>query len=102
MRRRPGGDGRARGGDGLRKRLRFLAPARVSFIAGRQGAGPWGLAGGRAGEPGSARLRPAGAGRDRPLAGKVALDVEAGAELEVRTPGGGGYGRPTRRRRADR
>jgi N-methylhydantoinase B len=30
----------------------------------------------------------------RPLEGKQALDLPAGAELELRTPGGGGYGGP--------
>ena len=102
VRRGSGGEGRAPGGDGLRKRLRFLAPARVSFVAERQARGPWGLAGGRDGEPGGARWRPADAGRDRRLDGKVSFDVDVGDEVEVRTPGGGGFGRPTRRRRAGR
>lgn len=100
VRRGTGGAGRSPGGDGLRKRLRFLKPARVSFIAERQAEGPWGLAGGRPGEPGGASWRPVGAGRDRPLGGKVSLDLEPGAEIEVKTPGGGGFGRPTRGRRA--
>jgi N-methylhydantoinase B len=92
IRRGSGGAGTHPGGDGIVRRLRFLSPARVGWVADRQLQGPWGLAGGSAGEPGAAAWRPAGARRDRPLEGLTALDVEAGAELEVRTPGGGGYG----------
>src|SRR6185436_20065979 len=35
VRRRSGGAGRTRGGDGIEKSLRFLAPARVGWIADR-------------------------------------------------------------------
>lgn len=92
IRRGSGGQGEHPGGDGIVRRLRFLSPARVGWVADRQLQGPWGLAGGSAGEPGGAAWRPVGARRDRPLEGLTALDVEAGAELELRTPGGGGYG----------
>ncbi len=93
VRRGSGGQGARRGGDGLVRRLRFLQDVRVGWIAERQELGPWGLAGGGSGRTGSARWRPAGARADRPLAGKSALDMPAGSEIEVRTPGGGGHGR---------
>jgi N-methylhydantoinase B len=93
VRRGSGGQGAHRGGDGLVRRLRFLQDVRVGWIAERQEMGPWGLAGGGSGSAGSARWRPAGARSDRPLAGKSALDMPAGSEIEVRTPGGGGHGR---------
>jgi len=95
VRRGSGGGGRHPGGDGVRKRLRFLAPARVAWIADRQRTGPWGVGRGGAGAAGGARLLPgdASGGAERRLDGKTALCVEAGDELLLETPGGGGYER---------
>lgn len=87
-----GGRGARQGGDGLRRRLRFLDPVRLSLVAERRTRGPWGLAGGRDGKKGSASVRLRGAKKDRTVDGKATLDLEAGDEFEVRTPGGGGYG----------
>ena len=99
VRRGSGGAGAAPGGDGIRKRLHFFAPVRVSFIGDRQETGPAGSVGGCSGEPGTVRMRPLGARRDRPLGSKVSLDLAVGDELEIHTPGGGGHGRVTARRR---
>ncbi len=93
-----GGEGRARGGDGMRKHLRFLAPVQVAWVADRQTRGPWGLAGGAAGEPGGARVRMGSVAPWRQLGPRAALSLPAGSEIELRTPGGGGYG--IRRRKA--
>jgi N-methylhydantoinase B len=95
LRRGSGGAGRERGGDGVEKRLRFLEPAHVSFTAERQARGPWGRAGGGAGASGSFRTRLPG-GRWRRHGGRVSCIVPAGGEVEVRTPGGGGFGSPGR------
>ncbi len=92
VRRGSGGSGANRGGDGLVRRLRFLEDVRVGWIAERQASGPWGLAGGGAGGKGSARWRPVGSAKDQPLQGKTAMDMKAGSEIELRTPGGGGHG----------
>ena len=92
VRRGSGGAGARRGGDGIVKRLRFLEPTTVSWVAERQRRGPWGLAGGGPGAPGSARWRRGPGEPWEPLAGKCSLRVGAGAELELETPGGGGHG----------
>ncbi len=92
IRRGSGGAGRASGGDGLEKRLLFLEPAHVSFTAERQERGPWGLAGGAPGAPGRCRVRSAG-GRWKRLSGSSSIVVDAGDEVSVETPGGGGFGR---------
>ena len=94
VRRGSGGRGRHPGGDGIRKELLFLAPCRVSWVAERQGRGPWGLAGGGEGRPGGARVRAAVGAPWRRMAGKSSLLVEAGGTVEIRTPGGGGFGTP--------
>jgi len=93
VRRGSGGAGRHAGGDGVVRRLRFLAPVRVGWVAERQSEGPWGLAGGEPGKPGRAFYRVDGERRNTRLPGKAGIELPAGSELEVRTPGGGGYGR---------
>jgi 5-oxoprolinase (ATP-hydrolysing) len=93
VRRGSGGAGRQRGGDGVERRLRFLEPVRVGWVAERQQSGPWGLAGGEAGARGRAVVLRAGARRATPLAGKASADLEAGSEIHLETPGGGGHGR---------
>lgn len=93
-----GGEGLHAGGDGVRRRLRFLRRVRIGWMAERQERGPWGLRGGGDGRAGAAFYRHATGRADRRLAGKASLELEAGGEVEVRTPGGGGYGRKRRRR----
>ena len=92
VRRGSGGRGRHRGGDGVCRRLRFLRDVRVSFVAERTRRGPWGLLGGGPGRKGGARVRLPGTLSDRLLPGKCSLDLPEGAELEIRTPGGGAFG----------
>lgn len=96
VRRGSGGAGEAPGGDGVRRRLRFQEGVRLSWIAERQRRGPWGLAGGERGAPGSARVREAGARGDRRLVAPFSIDLAAGSEVELETPGGGGFGTPRR------
>ena len=92
VRRGSGGRGAHFGGDGISKRVRFLRAAQVAWVAERQTRGPWGLAGGESGERGSARVRVGGEETWRELPGKSALNLDGGSEIEVRTPGGGGFG----------
>lgn len=87
-----GGTGRWKGGDGLVRHLRFLAPLRVSLLCERRVVAPFGLAGGAPGRPGrTLLLRPGRA--PEPLPGKCTVDVAAGDDLVIETPGGGGFGR---------
>ena len=93
IRRGSGGSGKHRGGDGIEKALRFLAPVRMAWIAQRQARGPWGLSEGAEGTPGGARIFAPGASRGRRVSGQTTCDVEPGTTVVLRTPGGGGYGR---------
>ncbi|MDT8403311.1 hydantoinase B/oxoprolinase family protein [Sulfuriflexus sp.] len=87
-----GGAGQRRGGDGLVREYEFLAPASVTLLTERRRHSAWGVAGGGAGQAGENRYN------DKPVAGKVSLQVEAGDRLCISTPGGGGWGKEASRK----
>jgi N-methylhydantoinase B len=91
LRRGSGGEGRYRGGDGIRREIRFEAPATLSLLGERRRHRPWGLVGGAPGATGEDWLLRADGSRER-LPGKVTVEVEPGDRLLVLTPGGGGWG----------
>jgi N-methylhydantoinase B len=93
LRRGTGGAGKFSGGDGIVRDVEFLAPARVTILSERRKFPPQGFHGGHHGEPGENVLLRGGY-EEVHLAGKETLDVEAGDVLSLRTPGGGGWGKP--------
>jgi 5-oxoprolinase (ATP-hydrolysing) len=93
IRRGSGGAGRWRGGEGVVRRIRFLAPMTASILSGSRRLPPFGLAGGGAGVVGRNRLERA-EGRLEELGGCAQVSVQPGDLLEIATPGGGGYGVP--------
>jgi N-methylhydantoinase B/oxoprolinase/acetone carboxylase alpha subunit len=96
LRRGSGGPGRFTGGDGIVREFEFLAPARVNILSERRRFAPYGLRGGGPGKPGTNTL--VAGGRRRLLGDKDSLDVGPGDRLIIETPGGGGYGRPRKRK----
>ena len=91
-----GGDGAKRGGDGVRRRIRFLEPMEAALLSSRRIHAPSGLMGGSAGQPGRQRLlAPSGAVTELP--GCFSLRVAAGEAIQIETPGGGGFGRAVER-----
>jgi len=92
LRQGSGGKGAYRGGDGLRRSYRFLAPCTISLLSERRRQPPYGLAGGSAGRRGSNRLTHQD--REQELPAKTNRTVQAGDVLCIDTPGGGGYGTP--------
>jgi len=88
-----GGAGRWRGGDGALRRLRFLEPMAASILANNRLTQPFGMAGGEPGRLGANWVERAD-GRQEELGYAGTADLEAGDVLAVRTPGGGGFGRP--------
>ncbi len=86
-----GGGGAHRGGDGTRRRVRFLEDMDVMILANHRAIPPYGLAGGADGALGRNWMeRPDGtrlemSGTDRAKAGP-------GDVFVIETPGGGGYG----------
>lgn len=93
IRRRSGGAGKQRGGDGVIREIELLSPARISLLSDRRRHPPYGLAGGEPGRCGLNRLRRPGRATVR-LPGKFSIQAEAGTCLIIETPGGGGHGRP--------
>jgi 5-oxoprolinase (ATP-hydrolysing) len=91
IRRGSGGAGRWRGGDGVERWLRFLAPQTVCLLSGSRRVPPFGLAGGQPGAAGeNAVLRADGTWQ--PLPGCAQVEMAPGDVLRIATPGGGGAG----------
>jgi N-methylhydantoinase B len=92
-----GGAGLFRGGDGLIRELEFLTDAHVGLLCERRARGPYGLAGGEAGKLGRNELIVNG--KKRQVAAKCAFYVKAGTVIRVESPGGGGWGKASKKRR---
>jgi 5-oxoprolinase (ATP-hydrolysing) len=92
LRRGSGGAGRYTGGDGLIREVEALAPLHATLLTQRRAQGPYGMAGGEAGQPGSQYVRRA-YGAVEALAGIAAITLAPGDRLTIETPGGGGWGK---------
>jgi 5-oxoprolinase (ATP-hydrolysing) len=91
IRRGSGGSGRFSGGDGVERRIRFLAPMTVAILAGHRVVPPPGLAGGGPGAVGRTRI----VRRDKRVETLASADrrqVGPGDVFWLETPGGGGMG----------
>ncbi len=91
IRRGSGGAGKHRGGDGVVREIETLVSARMSLLSDRRKRGPYGLAGGKDGEPGNAEII-----RDRrklKIGSKGSWELKPGDRIKIETPGGGGFGR---------
>ncbi len=85
-----GGAGKHSGGDGIVRELRFLEETDVTILSDRRERGPYGLAGGSAGQPGSNSLTVNG--KHSTLPAKARITAPRGSVLRISTPGGGGFG----------
>jgi N-methylhydantoinase B len=86
LRRGSGGDGRYRGGDGVRRVYRPLETCTVTLLTERRRLAPRGANGGMDGRAGKNALD------DMTLGAKMRRTLTPGARLTIETPGGGGYG----------
>jgi len=93
IRENSGGDGRFSGGDGARRRVRFLEDMDVMILANRRTVPPYGLAGGGAGAPGRNWLERAD-GSVVEMSGTDRTHATPGDTFVIETPGGGGFGAP--------
>ena len=90
VRRGSGGAGEGHGGDGVVRRYRVLESCTVTLVTERRRHAPLGAAGGAPGSPGQNLLN------GEAIPAKCRLDLVAGDVISVLTPGGGGWGAPTR------
>jgi N-methylhydantoinase B len=92
IRRGSGGEGIHRGGDGLRRDIQLLGDSQVTLLSERRLQGPRGAQGGEDGATGEnilIRNR-----QEEKVPGKVTFDALAGDIISIRSPGGGGWGKP--------
>lgn len=92
-----GGAGIHAGGDGIVRSFRVTSPSRLSVIGERFRIPPWGVMGG---EPGMvSRITIVRKGRRMDMPGKFTIDLDPGDEVVIETPGGGGYGKKSQKRK---
>ncbi len=97
-----GGAGKHRGGFGLAYEIELLrGEARASFVMDHGRTGPLGALGGEDGGVNRVKVIRNGAEHVPPhLSKEQDIKLQAGDRVQVRTPGGGGYGDPRQRDRA--
>uniref|UniRef100_A0A6B2KY66 Hydantoinase B/oxoprolinase domain-containing protein n=1 Tax=Arcella intermedia TaxID=1963864 RepID=A0A6B2KY66_9EUKA len=90
-----GGSGKYVGGNGVIRRVQFLKPITVSILSERRVLAPNGICGGENGKKGK-NLLYQNFGKNNQkiinIGGKNTVNVDVGDVIEIRTPGGGGYG----------
>jgi N-methylhydantoinase B len=84
-----GGAGAHRGGDGIVRRVRLLEDAWLSLLSDRRRHAPAGKDGGSSGRCGTNSVD------EEDVGPKASRGLASGTVVEVRTPGGGGWGAPT-------
>ncbi len=93
IRRGSGGSGLYKGGDGTRRRLRFLEPMQVAILSNHRRVPPYGVAGGQPGECGRNWVERADGIRQE-MTGTDQTDMAGGDVFVLETPSAGGFGSP--------
>jgi 5-oxoprolinase (ATP-hydrolysing) len=86
-----GGRGLHRGGNGVERRIRFLAPMTAVMLANHRRVAPFGLQGGQPGAVGRNWVERANGMRED-FGGTAEVAMQAGDVFVIETPGAGGYG----------
>jgi len=95
LRANSGGQGLHTGGDGIVREIEVLTDAQVTLLADRRARGPYGLAGGSNGMPGRTIIVRED-GSEEEIVGKTSVRLRSGERIRIESPGGGGWGRPSR------
>jgi len=96
IRRGSGGAGQHRGGDGATRKMRFLRPMTAAILSNHRRIAPFGLDGGKPGALGRNRVERADGTRIE-LSSTATVAMAVDDVFVIETPGGGGYGPPTRK-----
>lgn len=97
IRKDSGGKGKWNGGNGAIREIEARVPLRVSILSERRIYAPYGVKGGQPGAKGENlwyRKQPDGSYIVTKMGSKEIIDVKAHDRVQIRTPGGGGYGVP--------
>lgn len=87
-----GGKGEHSGGNGVRRKIRFLQDMDLTVVSNRRIVAPYGMAGGEDGAPGRTWVQRAD-GTVEEMKSSDIKPVRAGDTGCIETPGGGGFGR---------
>ena len=91
IRQNSGGHGLTQGGNGVVRRILFNDPMTAAILAGRRTTVPFGLKGGTAGRAGRNSVKRQ-SGETLELPGSAQVEMAAGDQFIIETPGGGGFG----------
>lgn len=92
IRRDSGGGGIYKGGDGIIRRIKFLQPMTVNLLTNNRLQQPFGAQGGENGKTGENWLIQSNQNRSK-LSSCCTVEVKHNDSIEIRTPGGGGFGK---------
>jgi 5-oxoprolinase (ATP-hydrolysing) len=95
IRRGSGGSGRHKGGDGVERHIRFRERMRANILSNRREVPPRGIEGGGDAAPGVNQVIRAD-GTVQTLSATASAEMREGDMFVIETPGGGGYGPPSR------
>ncbi|MEQ1774301.1 MAG: hydantoinase B/oxoprolinase family protein, partial [Burkholderiales bacterium] len=91
IRKNSGGSGKASGGNGAVRRVKFLEPMTAAILSSHRRVPPYGMAGGKPGAVGRNTVKRLN-GETLELGGCAQTDMQAGDVFVIETPGGGGFG----------
>jgi N-methylhydantoinase B len=100
LRKGSGGHGIFPGGEGIVREIEMLADVQAGILSDRRKLPPYGLKGGSPGEPGKNEIIISG--KSRRLPSKCSFRAPAGSIIRIETPGGGGWGKAEKKRKAAR
>jgi 5-oxoprolinase (ATP-hydrolysing) len=86
-----GGQGAHKGGDGVVRRVKFLAPMTAAILSNRRRLAPFGLEGGTPGATGKNAIERRDGGVEH-LGATASAQMQPGDVFVISTPGGGGFG----------
>lgn len=88
-----GGEGRHTGGSGIIREMTFLEPVRLTVLTQHRKEKPYGLCGGRPGKTGEQWVIYSDTNKEK-LESTDGRGLEKGDRFILKTPGGGGFGKP--------
>jgi 5-oxoprolinase (ATP-hydrolysing) len=87
-----GGNGEYKGGNGVIRQIQFREPMTAAILSGHRVIPPFGLNGGEPGAMGHNSVK-RNNGAIEVLTGRSEVQMQVGDVFEIKTPGGGGFGR---------